>query len=86
MPGRTLMVLSTEFDRRDQLSDKLLHLANVCLQQGDEEGFKTHYGKGLSLFLTNLQALELEYPGFVRELAKDPDVSVFFQKITSLIK
>jgi len=80
------MVQSTEFERREHLSDKLLDLANVCLEQGDEEGFKTHYGKGLSLFLTNLQAMELEHPGFIREMAKDPEVANFYQKLQELTK
>ena len=77
-------MIGTEIERRDHLSTKLLDLANVCLQQGDEEGFKTHYSKGLSLYLTNLQALELEYPGFVREMAKDPEVAKFFQKLREI--
>lgn len=76
------MAFNNEFERRDYLSTKLLDLANVSLHQGDEDGFTAHFSKGLSLLLTNLQAMELEQPGFIREMAKDPDVAKFFKAIT----
>ena len=57
--------MTTEIDRRWRLIDKLDEISDIALKQQDWEEWNRLFNTRLRLIVCNMQAIELNEPGFM---------------------
>ncbi len=62
--------MTTQFDRRESLSNQCLTVADTALAQGDPDSFWRLWGNAYRLQMANIAALRLENPGLVESHPK----------------